>query len=122
MVCLAIRGFAEVDGKAALTQPGESGARGVRLLAGKFDKLVERGALRGCDGIQHTSLPVGCFWLAAIAAAATEPRARSALGRLRFTTGRRDFFWAAARLLFEMWCFMAGLQVHHRDNRGACTT
>src|SRR5689334_13487791 len=64
------------------------------------------------------SLPVGCFWLAAVAAAATGTRARSALGRLRFTTGRRDLaFWAAARLLFEMWGFMAGLQVHHRDNR-----
>ena len=55
MVCLAIRGFAEADRKPSLTQPGESGARGVRLPAGKFDKLVERGALRGCDGIQHTA-------------------------------------------------------------------
>jgi hypothetical protein len=41
MVCLAIRAFAEVDRKAPLTQPSESGARGVWLPAGKFDKLVE---------------------------------------------------------------------------------
>jgi hypothetical protein len=41
MVCLAICGFAEANRKAPLTQPSESGARGVRLPAGKFDKLVE---------------------------------------------------------------------------------
>jgi hypothetical protein len=59
MVCLAIRGFAEADRKAPLTQPGASGACGVRLPAAKFDKLVERGASRGCDGIQDVAQLAG---------------------------------------------------------------
>lgn len=127
MVCLAIRGFAEADRKAPLTQPGQSGARGVRLPAGKFDKLVERGASRGCDGIQHAAqLACRALLVSSGCGGSDRARARSVLGRLRFAMGRRDLaVLATPRLLwrvFEMWGFMAGLQVHHRDNRGACTT
>ena len=121
-------GFAEADRKAPLAQPGESGARGVRLPAGKFDKLVERGAALGCDGIQHVA-QFACRALLVSGGCGSDDRGSGALSLgsapLRDGSSRLGRLVLAARLplrVFVTRVFMAGLQVLHRDDRGACTT